>query len=91
MSSKQVLYIVDLIEWKKLRSKEWATFAKDLNQLVECAYPDLQEDAREHLALTHYLGQLEHQQLAIIGKQKCPKTMDEALRATLEVNSYLSP
>ena len=57
-------------------------------RLVELAYPDLQEEVREQLALTHYLGQLEHQQLAFSVKQKCPKTVDEAVSATEEMKSY---
>ncbi len=58
---------------------------------MERAYPDLQENAREQLALTYYLGQLEHQQLAFSVNQKCPKTVDEAVSATLEMESYLLP
>ena len=72
-------------------TEDWVTFAEDLKQLVERAYPDLQEDAREQLALTHYLGQLKHQQLAFSVKQKRPKTVDEAVNATLEMESYLLP
>ena len=60
------------------------TFAEGLKQLVELAYSDLQEDTREQLTLTYYLGQLEHQQLAFSVKQKCPKPVDEAVSATLE-------
>ena len=71
-SSKRELYLAELMGRKKLRSEDWATFAEDLKQLVERAYPDLQEDAREQLALTHYLGQLEPQQLAFSVKQKRP-------------------
>ena len=90
-SSKRELYLAELMGRKKLRSEDWATFAEDLKQLVERAYPDLQEDAREQLALTHYLGQLEPQQLAFSVKQKRPKTVDEAVSATLEMESYLLP
>ena len=75
---------------KKLRSEDWTTFMEDLKQLVKRAYPDLQ-DAREQLALAHYLGQLEHHQLAFSMKQKRPETVDEAVSATLEKESYLLP
>ena len=84
------MYLAELKEWK-LQSEDWATFAEDLKQLVEHTYPDLQEDVREQLALTHYLGQLEHQQLAFSVKQKRPKTVNEAMSATLEMESYLLP
>ena len=89
-SSKQELYL-EIMRRKKLRSEDWPIFAEDLKQLVERAYPDLQEDPREQLAITHYLGQLEHQQLAFSVKQKRPKTVDEAVSATLEMESDLLP
>ena len=68
-----------------------ATFAEDLETLVDKAYPELQDDAKEQLALTHYLGQLELQQLAFSVKQRRPKSVDEAVSATLEMESYLVP
>ena len=90
LSSKWELYLAELKGWK-LQSEDWATFAEDLKQLVEHAYPDLQEDMREQLTLIHYLGQLEHQQLAFSVKQKRPKTVNEAMSATLEMESYFLP
>ena len=68
------MYLAEPKGWK-LQSEDWATSAEDLKQLVERTYPDLQEDAREQLTLTHYLGQLEHQQLAFSVKQKRPKSV----------------
>ena len=59
--------------------------------LTDKAYPDLQEEAKEQLALTRYLGQLNNQQVAFSVKQKRPKTLDEAVTATLEMESYLVP
>jgi len=59
--------------------------------LVDKAYPELQDDAKEQLALTHYLGQLEQQQLAFSVKQRRPKSVDAAVSATLEMESYLVP
>ena len=91
LGSARELYFMELMGQKKLRSKDWGTFADDLKQLVERAYPDLQEDPREQVALTHYLGQIKHQQLAFSVKQKCPKSVDKAVSATLEMESYLLP
>ena len=71
--------------------QRFGNFRRDLKQLVECANPDLQKDTRGQLTLTHYVGQLKHQQLAFSAKQKCPKTVDEAVTATLEMESYLLP
>ena len=79
-SSRRALYLAELLGRKKRRGEDWAAFAEDLNTLVDRAYPELQDDAREQLALTHYLGQLEHPQLAFSVKQRRPKTVDEAVR-----------
>ena len=63
-SSKRELYLAELLGRKKRRGEDWATFAEDLKTLVDKAYPELQDDAKEQMALTHYLGQFEQQQLA---------------------------
>ena len=63
LSSKHELHLEKLLGCKKCRSKDWATFAEDLKTLVDKAYQELQDDSQEQLALTHYLGQLEQQQL----------------------------
>lgn len=62
--SKHKLYLTELLESKKRRGEDWTTFAKDPKTLVDKAYLELQDDAKEQLALTHYFRQLEQQQLA---------------------------
>ena len=57
--------------------------------LADKAYPDLGDKAKEQIALNHYLGQIEQTQVAFSVKQKRPKTLDEAVSATLEMESYL--
>lgn len=59
------------------------------NPIANKAFPTLQEDAKQQLALTHYLGQLDNPQISFNVKQKRPKTLDEAVSATLELESYL--
>ena len=71
--------------------RRFGNFSGDLKQLVECAKHDLLEDTGEQPTLTHYLEQLKHQQVAFSVKQKCPKTVDEVVTATLEMESYLLP
>ena len=88
--SKRELYLAELLARKKRPREEWAAFAEDLKRLVERAYPELQDNAREQIALTHYLGQLDQPQLAFSVKQRRPKAVDEAVRTTLEMESYLS-
>ena len=73
---------------KKL-SEGWADYAQDLQILVDKAFPHLQAEAREQMALTHYLGQIDNTQLAFSVKQQKPATLDSAVSSTLEMESYL--
>ena len=76
---------------KKLRGEGWADFAQDVKVLVDKAWPNLQEEARECLALNHFLGQLDNPQVAFSMKQRRPETLNAAVSATLEMESYLNP
>ena len=76
---------------KKHQGEDWGTFAEDLKTLIDKAYPELQDDAKEQLALTQYLRQLEQQQLAFSVRQKGPKSVDAAVSAMLKIESYLVP
>ena len=46
-------------------AKGWTDFAQDLQVLVDKAFPHLQAEAREQMALTHYLAQIDNSQLTI--------------------------
>ena len=48
-------------------------------------------EARERLALNHYLTQLDHPQVAFAVKQRTPNSLDAAASATLELESYVPP
>ena len=73
---------------KKKCTEGWADFAEDLSSLADRAFPDLQPEARECLALQKYLQQLDQPQVAFSVKQTRPKTLDDAVTATLEMESY---
>ena len=60
-----------------------------MKTLADRAFSNLEEAAREHLALTCYLEQLDNRQVAFSIKQKWPMSVDEAVTATLEMESYL--
>ena len=53
--------------------------------MADKAFPD------ERLALNSYLAQLDNMQVSVGVKQQRPKTVDEAVRATLELESYMKP
>lgn len=58
---------------------------QDLQILAGKAFPHLQMEAREQLALTQYLLQIYNVQLAFSVKQQRPTTLD----AAVEMESYL--
>ena len=90
-ASKKELYLSEFQTRSKRATEGWAAFAEDLKVLANKAFPRLQDDAKEQLALSHYLGQLTNHQIAFNVRQKRPQTLDEAVSATLELESYLIP
>ena len=87
--SKKELYLAELQCRSKKRSEGWAEFAEDVRLLTDKAHPQLEDAAREQLALIHYMGQLSNPQVALGVKQTRPKTLDAAVTATLETESFL--
>ena len=49
--SKKELYIAELIARRKQTGEDWASFGDALRTLADKAYSDLEEKARERLAL----------------------------------------
>ena len=89
-ASKRELYIAELRVRQKRPSEAWADYAEDLRTLTDKAYPDLEDDAREQIALTQYLSQLSTPQVAFSVKQQRPQKLEDAVRVTLEMESYIS-
>ena len=55
-ASRKGLYQAEFQTRKKKKIEGWAEFAEDLKIIVNKAYPDLQNEARKQMALTHYLA-----------------------------------
>jgi len=89
--SKKTLYQTRLQTRSKKKDEGWAEFGDDLKGLADRAYPDLPEEARERFALNQFLTQLVDPQVSFAVKQTKPTTVDEAIRATLEMESYTKP
>ena len=62
-SSRKTRFQAEFQSRKKKPSEGWADFADDLQTLVDKAYPSLQPEARERLAVNSYLQQLSHPQV----------------------------
>ncbi|KAL5480079.1 hypothetical protein EMCRGX_G023701 [Ephydatia muelleri] len=71
----------------KEKGEDWASFGDALRLLADSAYPELEEKARECLALNQFLSQLDNPQVAFGVKQKRPQTVDEAALAAMELES----
>ena len=85
------MYVTEFQARKKARTEGWAEFANHLKLLADKAFPDLEDEAREYMALTQFLGQVENPQVAFSVRQKQPTTLIEAVSATIEMESYLKP
>ena len=89
--SRHARYQAEFQVRRKKTSEGWADFADELKFLADKAYPDLQEEARERLSINAYLAQLPQPQIGFSVRQKQPATLDDAVAATLEMESYLPP
>ena len=88
--SKKTRYQAEFQSRRKKKTENWADFAEDLRTLTDKAFPELEDKARERLALNSYLNQLDHPQVAFGVKQRRPDTLDEAVTATFEMESYVT-
>ena len=88
--SRRELYVAELNTRKKRRDEDWASFGDALRVLSDRAYPDLEDKAKERLSLNQYLSQIEDSQVAFGVKQKRPSNVEEAVAATIELESYLN-
>ena len=72
------------------RDEDKASYGDALRVLADKAYSDLEEKARERLALTRFLALIGNPQFAFGVRQKCPETVEAAVVATIELESYLN-
>eukprot|EP00731_Ephydatia_muelleri_P010034 Em0005g620a len=87
--SKREVYVAELHSRNRRKLECWATYADILKGLADKAYPDLEEAARERLALNQFLGELDKPQVAFGVRQGRPKSLDEAVSLTIELESYI--
>ena len=84
--SRKEFYVAELNAWVKRVDEDWATFGDALRVK---AYSDLEEKAREHLALNQFLTQIDNPQVAFGVRQKRPQNIEEAVATTNELELYL--
>ena len=86
---RKEVFMAEFQRRKKLRTEDWASYGEDIRTLVEKAYPTLQPEAQELLALNRFLSEISDMQLAFGVRQRAPATLDAAVAATLELETYL--
>ncbi|KRZ54968.1 hypothetical protein T02_15505 [Trichinella nativa] len=62
---------------------------RDIRHLVEKAYMTLSDDAKDVIGLDKFLNTLDRPELVLLVKQRNPKNIEEAVRAALEVESFM--
>ena len=67
---KRELYQTEFQTRRKQKTEGWAGYAEDLTILVDKAFPDLQEEARDLLAMNHFLNQLDNSQVALVSSSR---------------------
>ena len=87
--NRRAHYQAELQARNKSTTEGWAEYGDVLRTLAERGFPEMPESAREKLALQVYLRQLHHPLVAFSVKQKEPATLDEAVTATIEMETYL--
>ena len=87
--SKRELYLSELATRRKKPLESWSELAEYLRRVAAKAYPDLNAAATEQLALTHFLMNITDMQVSLGVKQKIPKTLDEAVNYTIQIESFL--
>ena len=86
--SKRQRYAAEFHSRQRCDNEKWGDFADQLRCLEDKAFPTLEEDARELLAVDRYLSNINDPSIAFAVRQKRPETMEEAVAATLEMESY---
>ena len=87
-SCRKECYIAELQSARRKKDEGWADLADRLRELAQKGYPDLEEKAKEQLALNVFLSRIDNPQVAFSVKQKCPASLDKAVSATLEMECY---
>ena len=68
--SRRDLYLAEFQTRRKRKTESWPEFREDLRALVDKAYPTLDDEARQQLALQRYLSQLDNEQVHLVLNSK---------------------
>jgi len=87
--SRRELYMAEFQTRTRRQGESWEELADNIRLLADKAFPELEDKAKEQLSLDRYLALLDKPEVALAVRQKHPKTVDEAVSSTLEIESYM--
>ena len=87
--SKRQQYVVEFQTRKRRPDEQWSDFGDELRILADKAFPGIDEKAKDLLSLERYLSELDNPKVAFAVRQRQPKTLDDAVSCTMEMESYL--
>lgn len=88
--SRRELYAAEFRTRTKQSAESWGELADNLRTLADKAFPELQDKAKDQLSLDRFLSLLDHPELSLAVRKDRPKTLEDAVATTLEVEAYLS-
>ena len=87
--SRYEVYMAEFHTRKRNPGERWEELVDNIRLLADKTFPDLDEKAREQLSLDRYLTLLDKPDVVLGVRQRLPKSVDEALSCTLEIESYM--
>ena len=87
--SRREVYMAEFHTRKRNPGERWEELADNMRLLADKAFPDLDDRAREQLSLDRYLTLLDKPEIALAVRQRRPRSVDEAVSCTLEIESYM--
>ena len=87
--SRREVYMAEFHTRKRNPGERWEELADNIRLLADKAFPELDEKAREQLSLDRYLTLLDKPDVVLGVRQRRPKSVDEAVSCTLEIESYM--
>ena len=75
---KKEFHVPEFQTRKQAKTEGWAEFADNLKLLPDKAFPDLEDKARECMALIQFMGQMENPQVASVSDKKQHTTLIKA-------------
>ena len=88
--SRRDLYAAKFQTRGRKSNESWGELADNLRSLADKPFPDLDETAKEKLSVDRYLTLLEKPEVSLAVRQRRPRTLNDAVSATLEIEAFMS-